>query len=150
MISNCFHCHRPFTRVRGMICPACVRQEHDDYLQILDFLRNQPDSTMTQVAAATGIAEVRILRLLRAGKIRLRQEKDTVVSCKRCQRLLSEGEKMLFEKTGRQICCVCSERLSGQLAKSPASNAGMGPLPAKPSATEPARKESPRYGLGTR
>lgn len=146
MITNCPQCRKPFVRRNNRLCPDCTLAEYEEYQKVNDYLRIKPASTLDVVAEATGIPHEKILKMIQSGKINLRRPKDNVVMCKRCQRVMTEAEIILFDKTGKQFCVTCSEKLAENLRGT--DKVAPAPLPL-PKQIAPSEGGSERkYGLG--
>ena len=105
-LANCSRCGRVFNFVPGTrdICPACVRQEDDDYLKIFHYLTRQPTATAPEIAEATGVDIKEILRFVRENRLRL-VKTGVELHCDTCGTPISQGK----------ICDSCVKKLTSEM-----------------------------------
>ncbi|MBD3174360.1 MAG: hypothetical protein GF320_04215 [Armatimonadia bacterium] len=122
-LKNCSRCRNAFMAVPGQrICPNCVRQEEEVFLEVKEFLRDNPGSSMKEVADATGAAADVVMGFLRSGRLDAKlAPKDAGLSCASCGTSISSG----------RLCAKCEEKTTSQL--------GGGGAPRKEPKEEPSR-----------
>lgn len=108
-IINCPRCHRMFRRLgERKICPTCQEEEEQAYARLCEWLRDHPGASVVEVAAATGVDEAMVLRLLRDGRITLLElvRAEDQPTCRRCATPIAGGH----------MCPACARALGDALA----------------------------------
>src|SRR5579859_4526753 len=102
-LANCSRCGRVFSFVPGSrdICPACIKEEDDNYLKIFHYLSTRPSATAQEIAQATEVDIKEIYRYVRENRLRL-VKTDTGLYCESCGVPISQGK----------ICDKCRQKLS--------------------------------------
>jgi predicted amidophosphoribosyltransferase len=105
-LSNCSCCGRVFTRSPGGsdVCPACVKENDDNYHKIFEFFSRKPTSSAQEIADETGIDIKEIYRYVRENRLQLAKA-DGVVTCETCGIPIVTGE----------ICDSCRGKLAQEL-----------------------------------
>lgn len=105
-LANCSRCGRVYTSVPGgrELCPACIKEEDDNYLKIFRFLSTRPAATAQEIAQETGIDVKEIYRYVRENRLRLVKE-DTGLTCESCGIPIAQGK----------ICDKCRQKLAEDL-----------------------------------
>ena len=68
-VANCPRCGKIYAKNPANLCPDCIREDEEMYEKVYYYLRDNPSSTVQQVAEATGVSEDRILNYLRADRL---------------------------------------------------------------------------------
>ncbi len=105
-LSNCSRCGRVFSRSPGGsdICPACIKENDDNYHKIFEFFSRKPASSAQEIADETGIDIKEIYRYVRENRLRLART-DGVVICETCGSPIVTGK----------ICDSCRSKLALEL-----------------------------------
>ena len=105
-LSNCSRCGRVFARSSGSsdICPACVKENDDNYRKIFEFFSRKPTSGAQEIADETGIDINEIYRYVRENRLQLAKA-DGVVTCETCGNPIVSGK----------ICDSCRGKLAQEL-----------------------------------
>jgi flagellar operon protein (TIGR03826 family) len=105
-LANCSRCGKVFSFVPGGkdICPACLKEEDDNYLKIFHYLSTRPSATAQEIAQATEIDVKEIYRYVRENRLRLVQT-DMGLRCESCGIPISQGK----------ICENCRNQLSDEI-----------------------------------
>ncbi len=105
-LANCTRCGRVYTLVPGGrdVCPACIKEEDDNYLKIFHYLSTRPSATAQEIAGATDVDIKEIYRYLRENRLRLVQG-DTGLRCESCGMPISQGK----------MCENCAKKLSEEI-----------------------------------
>ena len=105
-LANCSRCGKVYTAVSGgrELCPACLKEENDNYLKIFHFLSTRPAATAQEIAQETGIDVKEIYRYVRENRLRLVQG-DTGLTCESCGIPIAQGK----------ICDKCRQKLAEDL-----------------------------------
>jgi flagellar operon protein (TIGR03826 family) len=105
-LANCSRCGKAYLSVPGGkdICPACIKEEDDNYLKIFHYLSTRPSATAQEIAQATEVDIKEIYRYVRENRLRLVQT-DTGLQCESCGMPISQGK----------ICENCRKQLSEEI-----------------------------------
>ena len=106
------------------ICPACIREEEDNYRKVFHFLSTRPSATAQEIAQETEIDIKEIYRYVRENRLRL-VKTDTGLYCESCGVPLSQGK----------ICDKCRQKLSEEI-KNDVDKFRHKNVPANPSDTD--------------
>jgi len=100
-LKNCKKCGRMFSSVNGQLfCSKCRTSDEEDFKIVREYIYDNPDSTVVDVHEATEVAEEKILKFLRQGRLMLKGE-GVGLECERC------GKSII---TGR-FCDKCAHEL---------------------------------------
>jgi len=105
-LANCSRCNKVFTQVskERVLCPACLKEEEDNYLKIFHYMTTRPAATAQEIAEGTGVDLMEIYRYVRENRLRL-VKTDTGIRCESCGSPISQGK----------ICEKCRQKLSLEL-----------------------------------
>ncbi len=90
-VSNCPRCGKVYFKNVKNLCPDCIREDEQMYEKVYRYLRENPKSTVMQVAAETGVPEDRVLSFLREGRIQSAEWKRLEYPCERCGATINSG-----------------------------------------------------------
>jgi flagellar operon protein (TIGR03826 family) len=104
-LANCSKCGKVYSPVSQdrTLCPACVKEEQDNFLKVFHFLASQPSATAQEIAQGTGVELTEIYRYVRENRLRL-VKTDTGLRCETCGVPISQGK----------MCDNCRQKLSAQ------------------------------------
>ena len=110
-LDNCPNCDAIFVKSAFRdVCEACAREEDADFEEVYQYIRKRANRTasMKQVIEATGVAEERIVKFVKNGRLRLSQFPNLGVPCEKC------GAPV---KDGGRLCTLCAKELRTDLAQ---------------------------------
>jgi flagellar operon protein (TIGR03826 family) len=117
-LRNCPRCGNLFAYTAIPICDKCLQKEEDDFINVRDYLRENPMAGLKKTSEATNVPEDLILHFLKEGRIVAASAFGEILTCERCGKPISSGrfcEKCIMElKTG-----FCRPRESGADAYKP-------------------------------
>ncbi len=99
---NCRNCGRPFLYQGHGICPACQREQEEDYEKVKAYLDQHPKSNLEEIHQATGVAKERILDFLRQGRLEAVDGLALELQCELCGRPIKSG----------RICAECTRKVA--------------------------------------
>jgi flagellar operon protein (TIGR03826 family) len=113
-IRNCSRCGRIFTYDGiNRLCPRCRKQDEEDFINVREYLYDNPGATIQMVSEDTGVDSKKILRFLREGRLEIKDENtNLILDCERCGKPI---------KTGR-FCDNCKVELERELKGAVASS----------------------------
>lgn len=105
MISYCKKCEKLFNKTDRNICPSCVREEQSLVKEIQDFLRQNRDATIGDVADALDIPLEVIEDLIDEGVLMTRGNPNLMLTCTRCGEASQDG----------RMCANCRSEMVSNL-----------------------------------
>jgi flagellar operon protein (TIGR03826 family) len=105
-LANCSRCGKVYPKVQGSrdYCPACIKEEEDNFSKVFHYFSNRPSATAQEIAQATEVNIKEIYRFVRENRLRL-VKADTGFSCESCGIPISEG----------RVCEKCRQKLSEEM-----------------------------------
>lgn len=102
-VKNCTRCGRMFqSEGPSKLCARCVDNDEEDFKVVREYVYDNPNSSIPQVAEDTGVSEEKILKYLRQGKLILKDELSMVLDCERCGKPIKSG----------RYCDSCTQEMS--------------------------------------
>lgn len=102
---NCPKCGRVFAMIRESICPKCVKEAEATFEKVRDFIKENPNMTIKEVAEECDVSYKRILTYIRDGRVEASGGMHGEVTCSRCDKPIKVGrmcEKCTIE-TGFKV-----------------------------------------------
>jgi flagellar operon protein (TIGR03826 family) len=106
-LKNCRRCKRLFVTMAQPICPSCLEEEEKDFETVKEYLEEYPQSTSSQIAEGTGVAEEVVVEFIKAGRL-VPKKAVIAYSCELCRKPIHKG----------RLCKVCMSKLESQLRAS--------------------------------
>jgi flagellar operon protein (TIGR03826 family) len=105
-LANCSRCGKVYPKAQGAsdICPACIKNDEDNFSKVFHFFSDRPSATAQEIAQATEVDIKEIYRYVRENRLRL-VKADTGCNCESCGIPISEGK----------ICEKCRQKLSEEM-----------------------------------
>ncbi|MFV0441498.1 MAG: hypothetical protein ACK5LV_09445 [Lachnospirales bacterium] len=66
--ANCARCKRLFNRIHSPICDSCLKEEEKMYDIVYEFLVDNPNKTIQEIADETNVPEKIIIKFVRDGR----------------------------------------------------------------------------------
>lgn len=133
-IKNCKRCGRMFQAVSTeKLCTRCRSTDEEDFKVVREYIYDNPEANVKEVAEETDVPEEKILKYLRDGKLLLKGEGANILDCERCGKGIPTG----------RFCDECSAKLAREL-KSAFST------PEKPVDSSKTNKSTKGYHSGKR
>lgn len=124
-VRNCRMCRRLFNYLGGPnICPACKDELERKFLNVRDYIRENPTATLQEISDATEVSVNQIRDWIREGRLEVTHGSPIQPKCEKCGAPIQKG----------RFCDNCKTNLANELAGSIAK-------PAKPD-TSQAPKDS--------
>ena len=122
-VRTCRNCGRLFNYITGFpVCPACVDQLEKKFRQVKDFIRENPRSTVQEIADANEVSVKQLKQWIREERLTFSNDSPIGLECEKCGAMI---------KTGR-FCTACKGKMADNL---------QGMMQHK---TEPEEKKDPR------
>lgn len=90
-IGNCPRCGRVFAKGMKDVCPSCVKDIDQEYVDCLEYLRENKGASMHDVSEETGVSIKQITKFIREGRISLMDAPNLGIPCDLCGTLIREG-----------------------------------------------------------
>lgn len=105
-VRNCKRCGRIYRYIGQSYCPKCAKEIDEMFLQIRDYIDENPDANVIEVSEATEIEEDIILMFLREGRLELKQP-GLGLTCDRCGNPIKSG----------RYCDACTDEMKREFSK---------------------------------
>ena len=89
-VVNCPRCGKMFTKMRDPLCKECMKEEEDLFQKVREYLDENPNTSLPEVAEATGVSTKKIMRYVREGRLEASQYVGGV-TCERCGKPIKLG-----------------------------------------------------------
>ncbi|MFZ5351195.1 MAG: MerR family transcriptional regulator [Bacillota bacterium] len=115
-VRNCPLCGRVFEYSEvHTVCTSCWQKNENDFRIIKEYLYENPNKNIVEVAEATGFSIEKIRAYLREGRlIAVDNHSASVLSCQKCGAAIQTGN----------YCDSCKRQVEAELAKAAVSNSG--------------------------
>jgi len=104
-IRQCTRCSKLFQYRGNGHCPACVQELDEVFLNVRNYLDDNPRAGVEDVCAACEADEDDVLRWLREGRLLLTKVIHPLLICQLCQTHIRAG----------RYCEICAAKVVGQL-----------------------------------
>lgn len=106
-VRNCKGCGRLFNYLQGPpLCPACVADLEKKFQQVKEYLRQNPNAQMNQIAEENEVSVKQIRQWVREERLSFTEESQITLDCENC------GAPIL---TGR-FCDKCKATLQNEFS----------------------------------
>lgn len=118
-IKNCPSCGRLYQDFGKHLCPDCLRKQEEKEREVVDYVRDNPDSKIPEICEATGAKESMIKRLIREGRfiqvgVQLSYPCEKcgapIITGKFCPKCMEEMQKELQSQTKKMMASVPPQR----------------------------------------
>lgn len=104
-VRNCKSCGTLFNYTGRVICPACAKKLEEKFGQVKEYIRENPNATIAQVAEDNEVSVNQIRNWIKEERLILSKESAIGIECERCGKLI---------RTGR-ICDECKKNVTQDL-----------------------------------
>ncbi len=105
-VRNCRKCRRLFNYLGGIsICPICKEELEKQFYVVRDYIRENPHSTIQDVAQETGTDVRQIGDWIKEGRLVLSPDSPIIVKCEKCGAPVTKG----------RFCDKCNQSLTENL-----------------------------------
>ena len=107
-VRNCKNCKRLFNYLGGdQICPACKEELENKFTQVRDYVWDNKNATMEQIAADNDVSVKQIKQWIREERLVLTDDSPISIECEVC------GAPI---KTGR-YCAKCKKDIESNISR---------------------------------
>jgi flagellar operon protein (TIGR03826 family) len=89
-IANCKKCGAVFSKSEFSICPKCLQEEEAEFQQAINWVRENPGKTTTELSNATGIEIGKVLKWIREQRLKFSGANGMIV-CMKCGKNIESG-----------------------------------------------------------
>lgn len=105
-VRTCKQCKRIFNYLTGVpICPGCKNKLEEKFIEVKEYVRNNPHMGITEVAEATEVSANQIRRWIREERLSFSEESGVGLDCESCGKLIKSG----------RLCEDCKNKLLGNV-----------------------------------
>lgn len=84
-VRNCAKCKRLFNYVSGRpICPNCKKDLEDEFTKVRDYIRNNPDAGIGEVAEVCEVDVKEIRQWIREERLSFTKDSAVGIECEKC------------------------------------------------------------------
>ncbi|MCL2386462.1 MAG: hypothetical protein FWC89_02825 [Defluviitaleaceae bacterium] len=97
---NCPRCGKVFVKIVEPVCDACVKAAEQIFEQVREYVRENPDKKIADVAKECKVTPARVLQYIRDGRIEASGGMQGEVLCSKCSKPIIIGrmcEKCILE-----------------------------------------------------
>lgn len=103
-LRNCPNCGRVFTFLGKDLCPICLQEEEEKFDRVRLYLKENPETSIEELAEHTGVPVKNILKHLREGRLLMSPQKSQL-TCEICGQPISTG----------RFCRRCTSQMASEL-----------------------------------
>ena len=118
-MANCRRCRKLFAKIDSPICDDCKKEEEKLFEEVKKYLRDFPNSTLSQISEATGMPLKKLVAYLREGRLEVASGE---LVCRQCGAEIASGN----------FCNRCAAKMGQQLAGAATITAAPVEDPSKP------------------
>ncbi|MBO8126917.1 MAG: hypothetical protein H0Z38_06755 [Firmicutes bacterium] len=105
-LANCARCGKVFMKVRSPICPDCQREEEELAQKVIEYIKENPEASVAEVATKLEVDVEFIQELIREGRL-IKVKPAWKAHCRQCGAPISSGD----------LCSECRSKLAAELSK---------------------------------
>ena len=110
-IIQCQFCKKPFTSLRGRICPVCLDKIDEDFIKVRDYIDEHKQSHIDTISEETEVPKHIILYLLKEGRLIIDSPDGSgggLLFCEVCKKSINTG----------RMCKDCMDKVASTMNKS--------------------------------
>ncbi len=105
-VRTCKQCKRLFNYLSGpTLCPSCKDKLEDKFIQVRDYIRENPHEGINEVAKENDVSTNQIRRWIREERLAFSDDSDIGIDCEKCGRMIKSG----------RYCKFCKDEMVGQM-----------------------------------
>ena len=105
-VRNCKGCGRLFNYLGGPpLCPACVADLEKKFVEVKEYIRNNPQASVNQVSEDNDVSTKQIKQWIREERLAFTDDSPVGIECENCGAMI---------KTGR-FCDACKSKRQNNL-----------------------------------
>lgn len=105
-VRTCKQCKRIFNYLTGpTICPTCKDMLEEKFLEVKEYVRDNPKEGINEVAKANDVSVNQIRRWIREERLSFSEDSGIGIDCESCGRMIRSG----------RLCQSCKDKLLGKV-----------------------------------
>lgn len=105
-IRTCKQCKRIFNYLTGpSICPACKDKLEEKFIEVKEYIRENPKEGINEVAKANDVSVNQIRRWIREERLSFSEDSGIGIDCESCGKIIRSG----------RLCQSCKDKLLGKV-----------------------------------
>ncbi|MGN0497402.1 MAG: flagellar protein [Lachnospiraceae bacterium] len=105
-IRTCKQCKRIFNYLTGpAICPACKEKLEEKFIEVKEYIRENPKEGINEVAKANDVSVNQIRRWIREERLSFSEDSGIGIDCESCGKIIRSG----------RLCQSCKDKLLGKV-----------------------------------
>ena len=105
-IRTCKQCKRIFNYLTGpSICPACKDKLEEKFIEVKEYIRDNPKEGINGVAKANDVSVNQIRRWIREERLSFSEDSGIGIDCESCGKMIRSG----------RLCQSCKDKLLGKV-----------------------------------
>lgn len=105
-VRTCKQCKRIFNYLTGpTICSACKDMLEEKFIEVRDYVRDNPTEGINEVAKANEISPNQIRRWIREERLAFSEDSGIGIDCESCGKMIKSG----------RLCQSCKDKLLGKV-----------------------------------
>lgn len=105
-VRTCKQCKRIFNYLTGpTICPACKDMLEEKFIEVKEYVRENPKEGINEVAKANDVSVNQIRRWIREERLSFSEDSGIGIDCESCGKMIRSG----------RLCQSCKDRLLGKV-----------------------------------
>lgn len=118
-VKNCRRCGKIYAYDGFRICKECRNADIEDFKRVKEYIYDNPNATIGEVAEEAEVSEKKIFEFLRQGKLELKSENGNLfLDCEKCGVPISSG----------RFCDKCTASLQRELQGSISTGGSAAPI----------------------
>lgn len=106
-VRNCKECGKLFNYMQGVpLCPACTKKLDEKFIEVKEYVYNNPGVNINQVAEENEVSVQQIKRWVREERLCFSEGSEIGIDCEKCGAMI---------KTGR-FCQKCKRQLENSFS----------------------------------
>lgn len=91
-VKNCRDCGKLFNYISGMrICPECKQKLEDKFVEVKEFIRENPKASMTVISREMEVSNQQIYQWIREERLVFSEDSMVTIQCETCGASIRTG-----------------------------------------------------------
>lgn len=105
-VRNCKKCGKMFQYVGEAICPECAKEIEKKFMEVKQYIRDNPTASIGEVAEENDIPMSQIKKWIRQERLTFSESSGMTIECEKCGRPILTG----------RFCKECKNSMSNSLS----------------------------------
>ena len=104
-VRNCRKCGNLFEFMGNPVCPNCIKQMEEKFLEVKQYIRDNPGASMPTVSEETDVPMQQIKKWVREERLSFSKDSNVSINCEKCGRPILTG----------RYCPGCKKNMANSL-----------------------------------